>query len=171
MKKTTIKERAEKAVNAFFEAERNEPNDLTVVGNTAIISNEATTEFSQKADKYYSTFKKIFLFFPGVLMLHIASVSFPLLYNEIGITSEMLFWFAAGIFMTWAGIGDLKNIKHSFIPLSVILLGIMTGSILNFLPISAFEYSLLLFPLFFIAPILTKNAVDKFEENETELTS
>ena len=172
MKEIKTKERFENAFNAFFADESNEPNAMATTANTAIISGAAPLKFSQKADKYYEIFKKLFLFFPGVLMLHLASISYAIFYDAIGVNFWMLFWFASGSFMTWAGIGDLKNKRHLLIALPIILLGLTVGFSQSFFSSNAFQFLFaMILPLSFIAPILTKSAIDKFEENESGLTN
>lgn len=169
---TKFKQRIENAVEAFFSDEINEQNSVIIADNKGFSLKHQNSEILRKAESFYLLFKKLFLFFPGVLILHFASISFALFFNSVGVNlSLMLFWIAAGIFMVWAGIGDLKNKKHLLISIPNIILGFIIGTALNYLPIAAFNYSLFLIPLFFIAPILMKEAIDIINENESNLTN
>lgn len=160
MKKTKIEQRIKNAFNAFFEDEfSDEQTSLTVSGNQEIAQTFATTDISQKADKYFGLFKKVFSFLPGVLFLHLA-VPATIMF---GLSIWGLFWFAAGIFMVWSGIGDLKNKKHFLLPLSVVFVALIFSIPFIISPFSLSNYYnyfyIGILPLLFIAPILVKNYI------------
>jgi hypothetical protein len=163
MKKVKIDQRIENAFNAFFETENDKTlTALTYGGETALVQDVSIETFTQKADKWFGIFKKVFLFLPGTFLLFFATLSSVFFYDIFGVNLWMLFWLASGSFMIWAGLGDLKNKKHLLMPLSVFSITLVLAILLSFLPESLqpsgfFEYSIYLFPLALIAPILVKN--------------
>lgn len=179
MKKTKLEERFEKAVNAFFENEiSSEPTALAVAENHEIAQVSLTESLGQTADKYYGWFKKLFLFLPGVNILYFVGF-----FSAFILTCEtklfplnigMFFWLLVGVFMTLVGIGDWRKKEHLAIPASVISVGAIVGTICGLIELIYPQFSKLLFsdtiplflylmPLAFIAPILTKNWLDKEE--------
>jgi hypothetical protein len=165
MKETKLKKRIENAFNAFFENELLQNTAIVTAENQSLIS-PAPVRFEKNADKYFGYFKKLFAFAPGVLLLHL-SVPATLMFD---FSLWSLFWFVAGMFMVWAGIGDLKEKKHLLLPLSVIVAGLIFAAPFEFLPASFASYYVYFYigilPLFFIAPILTKGLIDKYETSE-----
>lgn len=167
MKKTTkFDERIENAFNAFFETENPEgQTNLAFVANNSLAEISHDETFSQKADQWISSAKKILLFFPGVLSLHLITFSTVFFYRGMGLNSRMLFFFAAGIFMVWAGLGNLRSKKHLLLPLSVIASILPFAVLFSFLPQDAIEYSFYLFPIFFAVPLLVKSWLDKMDKD------
>ena len=161
MKQAKFEERIENAFDSFFDDGSSANDKMNFVGDSTLLKVEKTFGFNEKADEYFAAFKKIFLFLPGVLILHLASFATVHFYKDFGINSWMLFWFASGIFMTWAGIGDLKNKKHALIPASIIFVATVLAITGSFLLPQNFEYSFYLFPLLFIAPVLVKSWIDE----------
>jgi hypothetical protein len=161
MKKTKLEERFQNAVNAFFADENlTEQNALAVIENQEIAQISPTENLAQMADKYFTFFKRTFAFLPGVLFLHL---SMPAVFL-FGINIWALFWIGSGIFMVWAGLGDVKDKKHIFLPLSVMLVGSIFALPFCFLPPSFSNYLYFyigILPLLFIAPILTKSWLDE----------
>lgn len=157
MKKTKIENNFE----YFFDSESFSENKLTITNNFALLRVEKTSKAIENADEYFAVFKKLFLFLLGVLILHLATFAAIDFYKDVGLNLWMLFWFASGIFMTWAGIGDLKNKKHWLIPASVILGAAIVAGLGNWLSPDSFEYSFYLLPLLFIVPVLVKSLVGK----------
>ncbi|NJM53385.1 MAG: hypothetical protein HC846_08315 [Blastocatellia bacterium] len=165
MKKTKLEERFEKAVNAFFENETlTEQNKLTVFENQQIAQISPAENMAQTADKLFTFFKRIFAFLPGVLFLHIVM---PGIFT-FGIGIWTLFFLVSGTFMVWAGLGDLKNKKHLWLPISSMLVGLIFSLPFYFLGLSGFSYYVYAYigilPLLFIAPILTKSRLEKTED-------
>lgn len=186
MKKTTFDERFEKAVNAFFEDENKfEISQLAVLENSSVLATDLTAEnnklATEKIDSIVNILKKVFAFFPGTQILYFfgafstfISIVFPQdfihLFNPWG-----LFWIISGTFLTWVGLGDLRNKKHLFLPASSLatgtILGLVFGTLSKFFPdiyklvFGGFPIFFLFFPLAFIVPILVKSWLDK-EENK-----
>jgi hypothetical protein len=167
MNETKLKDRIKNAAEALFADEpKNEPDSLAFVGNTQLTQIPQTSNLEQIADKYWGVFKKAFAYFPGILFLHISAVSTV----EFGISIWGLFWILAGIFLVWAGIGDLKKTKHLLMPLSALLIGFIFALPFAFLPfdivVNLYNYIYIgILPLLFIAPILTKSYLDKNEDS------
>lgn len=165
MNKTKLEERFKKAINAFFENETfTEQNALAAIEHQEIAQISPAENLAQKADKYFTFFKRIFAFFPGVLFLHLSMPGIFL----FGINRWEFFWIYAGIFLVWAGLGDLKNKKHIWLPISVMLTGLVFALPFYFLPPSYFSYYIYLYigilPLLFVAPILVKGWLGKSED-------
>ena len=165
MKKTKCKRQINKAFIAFFDDKNSANSKLRFAGNSTLPEVEKISNLNKKADVYFAAFKKIFLFLPGVLILHLACVAAVSFYKDFGINFQMIFWFVSGILMVWAGIGDLKNRKHFLLPLSVILSILPFAILFNFLSPNAIEYSVYFFPLFFAVPILAKDWIDGMEKH------
>lgn len=182
MSKVRTETKSEKFDNSLFEME-NQALDLT---KNAEIS-EITT-FTK--NPLLALLKQVFLFLPGTLLLYLVGfvgtlvlidsffVSEP---KEIfGITSAplqmLVFAIIAffGIFMTWFGLGDIKNKKHFSIPVSIIATGGILAAISKILGdvfgfSGLFEmmnyYFIYLFPLVLIVPVLVKSWIDRKPEN------
>ncbi len=167
MKKTVINERFENVIEAFFNNENSpELSAVTCAGSRELVQTQAPAKFARSADKYFGYFKNLFSFVPGVLFLHFAVPSTIV----FGFGLWGLFWFTAGIFMVWAGIGDLKNKKHLLLPLSVIMTALIFALPFGLLPAYLLNYYIYLYigilPLLFTAPILTKGLLEKNERSK-----
>ena len=96
MKETKLEERFEKAVNAFFENENShEQNSIALFENQEIAQISPAENLAQTADKYFTLFKRIFAFLPGVLFLHLMM---PGIFT-FGFSLWTLFFLVSGIFM------------------------------------------------------------------------
>lgn len=162
MKKTKTEQRVETAFKDFFDGENsNQTNFPMFAGNRKVEQIFSAPKTAWTADKYFDWFKKLFAFLPGVLMLHFAAFAV----FEFGFGIWGLFWIAAGFFMVWAGIGDLKNNKHFLLPLSVFAVSLIFALPVALLPanlLSGYIYFYIcILPVLFVTPILTKNYLDK----------
>ncbi len=183
MKKTTFDQRFEKAVNAFFEDDKSfENSQLAVTENHSILTTEKDKLTTEKIDSFINILKQVFLFFPGTQILYFlgAFVAFTQIVDRLNFPSIfnlwILFWLLSGTFMTWAGLGDLKNSKHWILPASTLATGTILGTFFGILAKAFPEIHklifgdlpifLLLFPLAFIVPILVKGWLDKEEIDE-----
>lgn len=157
MKKTKIEHRLENAFNAFFEDENlNENSALTFANETAILREDISV-----TDKWFLNFKKLFMFFPGILILHLATFGLVYFYNHLGINLWTIFWFVSGFLLTWFGLGEMREKKYLWIPTAVSAVGFLAAFLVKLLPFSYFETSFFVLPLMFIVGILTKNLIDK----------
>jgi hypothetical protein len=162
MKKTKLEERLQNAVNAFFADENlTEQNALTIIESQELAQISPADNLTQTADKYFTFFKRIFAFLPGVLFLHLLMPGIFV----FGFNLWSLFFLVSGIFMVWAGLGDLKNKKHLLLPLSVMVVGLIFALPFYFLPPTSFSYYVYFYigilPLLFVAPILVKSWLDE----------
>ncbi len=140
MRKTKIKQRIENVFNAFFDEKSDGEISLTYANKSSPATSISSENLTQRADKWIEIFKKAFLFLPGILILHLACVAAVSFYRDFGINFQMIFWFVSGVFMVWAGLGDLKNKKHLLLPLSVILSITPFALLFSFLSANAIEY-------------------------------
>lgn len=166
MKRTTIKDRTKKAIDTFFEDENSSEFSVSAISGSGELIQQSTLEIiEQRADKVWDLIKKIFIFAPGVLFLHLTVGSVLTFVHMIGFTPMMIFMLLAGSFMVWTGLGDLKNKKHLLLPLSVVSLSLLLGIPFTFLSPDLISYYIYFYicslPLFFIAPILTKSYLDR----------
>lgn len=176
--------------DSFFEmANFSENQDLELVTDYKTSETDEVTSSS-----LLNLIRQLFLFLPGALLLYLISfigiiilidsfsVREPLEMFGISSPPVQLFVFAVitllGIFMTWFGLGDIRNKKHFSIPTSIM----MTGGILALISkilgdvfgfTGLFEvmnyYFIYLFPLVLIVPILVKGWIDSKEgHNETK---
>ena len=190
MKKAKLKERFNKAVEAFFEREDEEFErdraEIVYPNETAVLKNE------KLFDGKYSTLKSLlkgFLFFiPGTLFL--TAVSFVMtvvfLFGVPGIMSpiigfrflsRLLLIFGGGALFSWFGIGELKKPKHLAIPLSTVSTGIILGILFGLVTIpypelrriifdSAFPFYLL--PIGLVVSVLAKNWIDSQDPKDSD---
>ena len=79
-----------------------------------------------------------------------------------------------GTFMTWFGLGDIKNRKHFAIPASLMVTGAIIGAVVKATAnisdladrmLDDFSYLIYLLPLALVIPILTKSIVDRKTED------
>lgn len=178
MKKIKIKRRIENAADAFFaDANLNENDLMSFADGADVLRDETTSGFYAKAEVFTKILKQVFLFFPGTLLLFVLSLGTaisilaPLGSMNLNIGFGRFFLLlAAGVFMTWFGIGDLRKPKHFVIPLSIIALGALVGAASAILMASsgAFRkivfsdaFPLYLLPLALIIPFLAKGLVDR----------
>jgi peptidoglycan/LPS O-acetylase OafA/YrhL len=178
MKKIKIKRRIENAAAAFFAGEiTNENDSMSFANGSDVLRNESAAGFYEKAEVFTRILKQVFLFFPGTLLLFVLSLGTaisilaPLGSMNLNIGFGQFFLlFAAGIFMTWFGIGDLRKPKHFVIPLSIAATGALLGAVSAILMASsgAFRkivfsdaFPLYLLPLALIVPFLAKGLVDR----------
>ena len=167
MKKTTLRQRINNSVNAFWDDdwEKNGESGLSLAGDSGLLKSEAAAPLNNKADLVVKILKRTFIFLPGTLYLFFAAMfgfSFPFFWEN---PITILVVFLIGSFMTIFGIGDLKNPKHFVIPFSIAAVGFMA-----YLLFSSFgelkyliDYGIYFFPLALIVPFLAKNWVDKTE--------
>jgi hypothetical protein len=163
MKNTKLDERLERAIDAFFETEP-EPNrfELAYSGQTALVSTEPT--FSEKAEKWSGIFRQVLVFAPGSFALYFLTLALAYFYPTIGVGAEGIFMFISAMFLTYAGSGNIKNIKNIFVPLSVIAFALLVvgTSLIIFGSQNAslyFWYSIYLFPLVLIAANIIRGLV------------
>src|SRR5688572_21824930 len=167
MKKTKLKQRINNAVNAFFENdhEQFEENSLSFAADSALLKQEAAAPFFEKGDIFVKILKRTFLFLPGAFYLFFGTIS-VFLFEVWSNPPAVLAAFLIGSFMTIFGIGNIKNPKHLFIPLSIVAVAIFAFSFFSVVGNIKyiFEYGIYFFPMALIASVLAKNWADKAGE-------
>lgn len=195
MKKVKIKERFEKAVEAFFENEEQFENSQIVLNNTgsALLADQPERETAEKADSIISFVKLVFLFVPGAFFLYrfLMIFVFYTMYQGIEFRSNLglhdllffkffldnpvsgIFFVLAGIFMTFIGIGSLRETKNLVVPGVIISFSLLLGLLFSWglteplRGMVVMYYSVYLFPIILIvAGFIKRDWVNKNEESE-----
>ena len=133
--------------------------------------------------------KQVFLFLPGTFLLFFMSFGAAIILMEIVVYRRALetlpddfpSQFALiglivflGTFMTWFGLGDIKNRKHFAIPASLMVTGAIIGAVVKATAnisdladrmLDDFSYLIYLLPLALIIPILAKSIIDRKTED------
>jgi hypothetical protein len=169
----------------LFENENPAENQtLTFANNRELFKLEENSP--NRAKSFSKILKQIFFFFPGTYLLYFASFIGAVVLSDIFIAQRPLDTFSSstpfqiilllligtlGTFMSWVGLGDIKNKKHSVIPVSIIVTGMAIGTV-----VKSFEhfsglidrtfddfnyYFIYLLPLALIVPILAKGWVER----------
>lgn len=197
MRKTKVEDKSEKSFDSFFESETtDENNSLSFTNNSNTLRLESNENFTKQTNSFLNLLKQILFFLPGTFLLYfLGFVSATLLMNVfiflppdtlppsepveiLGITSTFIQIIllgtlgVLGVFMTWFGLGDIKNKKHFSIPLSIIFTGAIIALFVKAIKalfgggfIEEFDkYFIYLLPLILIIPILIKGLVDRKTE-------
>ena len=190
MRKTKVEGKFERTFDSFFDKENHDENQaLSFAGGTELLTIEADDGFSGKDKLFLNVLKQIFLFLPGTFILYFVGFIGAIIFADIFIIQRPLATLPPsalfqiillgslgllGTFMTWFGLGDIKNRKHLAIPASILLTGAILGVILKALGnvpglavklVEEFNhYFIYLLPLVLIISVLTKSWVDKKAE-------
>lgn len=192
MRKAKVEDKSAKSFDSFFETEMPvENNALSFANNSNLATLESAENLTTKANPILNLLKQILLFLPGTFLLYfVGFVSATILMNIVifsppsepvqilGITSAPFQIILLGIigllgtFMTWFGLGNLKNKKHLSIPASIILTGTFIAIAFKVIEgvfgggfIEEFDkYFIYLLPLILMVPVLTKSWIDKETE-------
>jgi len=190
MRKVKLNTKSEKSTEAFFDDEISDKNDeaLSLADSANILELEKEKGFTGEHKSFLNILKQIFIFLPGTFLLFFMSFGAAIIFMEIVVYRRALetlpddfpFQFALigsivllGTFMTWFGLGDIKNRKHFAIPASLIVSGAITGAVVKAAAnisdladrmLDDFSYLIYLLPLALIIPILAKSIVDRKTE-------
>ena len=176
----------QKAADALFDDENlREYSPLQNFVNDAKMSQlKNEKSFAAEEKSFANYLKQALLFLPGTFLLFYTSLATVFILTDIlanpgrdlPISTELFLIYLVGflaIFMTWFGLGDIKNRKHFVIPASIILAGAAIGAIVRAMDgifwlagkiIDDFGYAICLFPIGLIVPILAKGWVDRKAE-------
>ncbi len=189
MRKVKLDTKSEKSTDAFVDENLDENAALSSVNSAEILELEKENSFTGEHKSFITLLKQIFIFLPGTFLLFFMSFGAAIIFMEIvvyGRTFETLpddfpFQFALiglivllGTFMTWFGLGDIKNRKHFAIPASLIVAGAIIGAVVKAAAnisdladrmLDDFSYLIYLLPLALIIPILAKSIVDRKTED------
>ena len=186
MRKVKFDFKAEKSADAFSDNENTDENALlSSVNSTKILELEKESGSTNECKSFRNLLKQIFLFLPGTFLLFFMSFGAAIIFMEIVVyrrafetlPDDFPFQFALigliillGTFMTWFGLGDIKNRKHFAIPASLMVAGALTGAIVKATAsvsdladrmLDNFSYLIYLLPLALIVPVLAKGIVDR----------
>ncbi len=124
MKKTKLDERLENAMNAFFETPPDQSRfAMTYTGESAIVVGERT--FGEKADKWASILREIFLFGPGVFSLFYLTLTIAYFFPALGFSFQGYLMYVFAVFLTYAGAGSINKLKNMAVPGVVIAMALM----------------------------------------------
>lgn len=186
MNKIKTETKPEKSDNSFFESENSTENQvLDLVNSSKLSKTEGVTN-----NLLLTLIKQVFLFLPGTFLLYLIgfigafilidsfSVQEPAeIFGMRSVPLQILVFGIIALFgtlMTWFGLGDIKNKKHSAIPLSILATGGILAAISKILTdlfgfTGLFEamnyYFIYLFPLVLVVPVLVKGWVDRKTED------
>jgi hypothetical protein len=115
---TKIDERFEKAVNAFFEPVTDDAALTKPYGRDeiAIIDQEPA---SVKTVRLLTIARQLFFFVPGAFLLYFSVLSTIFFLPQMGLTPQMVLMMLSGAFLTFAGVGDIRNTKNLVVPAAI----------------------------------------------------
>lgn len=155
-----------------FETSSFDGGFLTYRSNTDLSKTKETSAESN-GDNWLKIIKGLFLFLPGAFLLFMSSTFlfeafFSMNLDFVQVLSAMP-WMLLWGFMVLFGIGDVKNPKHLAIPFSIVAISLAVFLISYLLGDSSKSwflsyYSIYLFPLVLIAPLLVKNMISETEK-------
>lgn len=191
MKQVKLKERLENTVEAFFDSREIDGALAMNVGNkSSLIGDETQSNSYEKGESLIRVLKQAFFFFPGTFILFFISMgtmldviyfrSHPeIVLNRSTVMNFQIFLIYltgfVAIFMTWFGLGDLKNRKHIAIPASIIASGATIGGVIGVTVevikfseqiLRDFGFAILFFPIGLIVPFIAKSWVDTQEVSQ-----
>ena len=165
MKKLKIEQLIDNSLNAFFDKSLSGENRLATIDENCVLDKEKSLSDIIEFDAVIKILKQVFVFFPSALYLFFGTMAF---FMVDYITSNRFFIlsvvFISSVTMVF-GIGNIKKPKHLLIPLSVIVLGIVTFLAFSMSGIRthiwAQNYVGYFLPLVLIIPILVKGWIDR----------
>jgi hypothetical protein len=186
MKKTAFKTETQDTFDAFFDTERFHENAaLQNFDDNSKPSKIEKELFARERQPVVDFLRQAFLFFPGAFFLYYISMGTAIVLTEWLLGSRdlmfhrnVIYIYLFGlltVFMTWLGLGDLKNKKHFVIPASIIsagaIIGAAVGATENIFWLAKqislhFEYAVWLFPIGLIVPFLAKGLIDREKPSE-----
>lgn len=125
MRKTKLNDRIENAVNAFFEPGPDSSRvELTYTpSDSAFLA--VQRPLTEKADKWISALREVFLFGPGAFALFYMTLTVAFFYPTIGISAQGFLMLCFPAFLTYAGIGKINNFRNLAVPATVIAMGLL----------------------------------------------
>lgn len=188
MRQNETKERLKNMFESFVEQPDSQNNSITHP-NKNELTQTASDDHLVLNQSLMDLLKQIFFFFPGTLMLLFVGIVGAIILIDIFVVQRpletlpesaplqiLLLGIVAllGTFMTWFGLGDIKNKRHFSIPASILAAGGLIAVIFKALEV-IFDFARLLeefnhyfiyfLPLALIVPILVKGWVDRKAED------
>lgn len=169
MKDVKLKERFEKAFGAFFEDTETDSTYLEKMSDDGIVKESIQ---KTKVKTIFKILKQVFLFFPATFFTFYMWMGMMIFGFSNSFSLIPLFFFILMPILMVLGMGNIKNIRHWIMPLSVIILGSLIGIITGNVPIlrsfiASFQNAILFFPLALILAILSKNWADNSDEKDS----
>ncbi|CAN5574035.1 hypothetical protein BH10ACI2_BH10ACI2_16190 [soil metagenome] len=124
MSKIKLDDRIENAMNAFFETEPDRSQFAMIYTGTDTASVADVATLGEKADKWSWILREIFLFGPGTFLLFYMTLTVAFFYPTVGISFQGFMTFFFGFFLTYAGSGSIRNIRHLAVPATVIAMAV-----------------------------------------------
>ena len=190
MRKVKLDTKSEKSAEALFDNEISDRSEaLGFAGSASILELDKEKGFSGERKFIINLLKQVFIFLPGTFLLFFMSFGAAIIFMETIVYRRALetlpddypLQFALiglivilGTFMTWFGLGDIKNRKHFAIPASLMVTGAIIGAVVKAAAnisdladkmLDDFSYLIYLLPLALIIPILAKSIVDRKTED------
>ena len=161
MSKIKLDDRIENAMNAFFETEP-ERGALAMrygVHDELIIS--AKPAFSEKFGEWSTLLRELVLFGPGTFLLFFLTLFVIFFYPTVGLPFQAFIAIATASFITFAGAGDIRNVKNLAVPATVIVIVSAVGVIRSVFPVPEyvspyFSWAFCSFPFALIAAKLVQ---------------
>lgn len=135
MSKIKLDDRIENAMNAFFETEPEHGALAMRYGVHDDLILPAKPAFLQKFGKWSTLLRELFLFGPGALFLYYLTLFVIFFYPTLGLPIPGLLMLAATAFMTYAGVGDIRNTKNLAVPATVIVGAALVSVARSILPV------------------------------------
>lgn len=161
MSKLKLDERIENAMNAFFASapEHGPPSVTYDVDNEIVIT--PTPAFSKKVDKWSALLRELLFFGPGTFFLYFTTLIVIFFYPVVGLSVAGFFMMAAAAFITYAGLGDLRQIKNLAVPATVVASAAFVSAIRSIFPVPEhlspyFSWAIYSFPLVLFAAKLVQ---------------
>ncbi len=161
MSKIKLDDRIENALNAFVATEyRHGSMTMTYSVDNGMAITPAPA-FSKKVDKWSCLLRELFLFGPGTFLLYFTTLLVVFFYPIGGVSFAGFFMVAATAFVTYAGVGNLRQIKNLAVPATVIAGAALVSVIRSFFPVPEylspfFSWAIYSFPLVLIAAKLVQ---------------
>ena len=156
MSKVKLDDRIENAMNAFFETDPAHGSLTMKYGVPDELVIPVQQPFSEKASRWSGLLRELLLFGPGSLFLYFITLAMIFFYAEFGIPFYGLFMLATAAFMTYAGLGDIRNTKNLAVPATVIAVASAVAAIRSVFPVPEylspyFSWAIYSFPVALIA--------------------
>ncbi len=117
-------------MNAFFDNLDTGQFAMTPTGPAALTATE--TAFSEKVDKWSGLLREVILFGPGTFILYFFSMAFAAFLPDTAASLYSWAMLVSAAFLTYAGAGNLKQVRNLAVPGIVIVWGMAVVLYSNF---------------------------------------
>lgn len=171
MKKTTFADETQKAREEFFAEDFLTPNQLIVDKEKDLQPQKSPLKNEKMLDKLLSIIKWIFLYLPGVALIHLAMMGLAIMffygeYEPFGLLGLI----ALGTFLIMLGFGKMRDLKYLKTILTILSFSLITAIFYDLLAVFIKGdffgfYAKLTLPLIALIGYLSKRSVDKEDED------